>query len=174
MVNAMDGTMDVESQIRLMRTVIGRKYMEMDDFIEKCAVSPGDAEIYEALIELLKNDVRGYKSLIACLEGGTSGEKAEYYDLGSLSEREVGLYNDVYLPLLAENDFADERQAMSFKSKYTCDAEMGKYIRAGRAALDSPLLITLMARNSDIAATIGKLVLSEPELASALEDETVC
>lgn len=168
----MDGTMDVESQIRLMRNVIGRKYMEMDDFIEKCVVSPEDAEIYEALIELLKNDVRGYKAIIESLEGNDSGEK-QFYDIASLSEREVGLYNDIYLPLLSENDFEDERQAMQFKSNFKTDSELSKYVKAGRAALDSPLLITLMARNSDIAASIGKLVLSEPELASALEDETL-
>ncbi len=165
----MDGTMDVGSQIRLMRTVIGRKYMEIDDFIDKCMSSPDDSELYESLIELLKNDVKGYKALIDDLENGRSGA-GEYYGIASLSEIEVGLYNDLYLPMLSDSDFQDETAAMELKNRGIEDPEEDRYAVAGRAALGSPLLIDLMSRNEDIAAAIGKMVLSEPELASALEE----
>ncbi len=166
----MDGTMDVESQIRLMRTVIGRKYLEMDDFIDKCASSPGDAEIYEALIDLLKNDVKGYKALISDMESGNPENSGNYRDIGSLTEREVGLYNDIYLPMLNDSDFQDETLAMSFKGRGAQGGGEDRYVTAGRAALSNSLVIDLMSRNDEIASAIGKMVLAEPELASALED----
>ncbi len=165
----MDGTMDVESQIRLMRTVIGRKYMEMDDFIDKCVSSPGDAEIYEALIELLKKDVKGYKAAVADMEAGITDAAGDYGDITSWSEREVGLYNDIYLPMLEDSDFQDERQAMALKSEGSTETEESRYIRAGRAALDNPVVLSLMARNAEITAAIGKMVLEEPDLVSALD-----
>ena len=167
----MDGTMDVESQIRLMRAVIGRKYMEIDDYIDKCESSPDSSEMYEALIDFLKNDIKGYKAIIDDLKDGNCDFTGDYYDIASLPERAVGLYNDVYLPSLKEEDYNDECNAMGIKSNYATSLVQNRYMKVGKAALESPLLVTLMSRNTDILALIGKVVLSEPELINALNDE---
>lgn len=162
--------MDVDSQIRLMRTVIGRKYMEIDDFIDKCGNSDEDSDSYDLLIDFLKNEIRGYKTLIDELQEGAD-LSGNYGGISSVPERVVGIYNDIYLPSLKENDLADEQNAMAIKTKYASDIVRNKYVKVGKAALDSPLVLALMSRNIDIAAVIGKIVLSEPELINALNDE---
>lgn len=166
----MDGTMDVDSQIRLMRTVIGRKYMEIDDFIDKCGTSEENSDNYDLLIDFLKNDIRGYKTLIDELQDGAD-LSGNYGEISSVPERVVGIYNDIYLASLKESDLADEQEAMAIKTKYASDLVRNKYVKVGKAALDSPLVLALMSRNIDIAAVIGKIVLSEPELINALNDE---
>ena len=172
LVRTMDGKMDVESQVRLMRTVIGRKYMEIDDLIGKSSgASPEDAELYEGLIEFLKNDIRGYKSIVDDLMDGSVDFTGDLYDIASLPERMVGIYNDFYLPSLSESDLADEQNAMALKTSYAKELVVGKYVKIGRAALDNPLVLSIIAQNEDFLAIIGKIVLSEPELINALNDE---
>lgn len=164
--------MDVESQIRLIRTVIGRKYMELDDLIDKSMGSPdSDTAAYDALIEFLKNDIKGYKAIIDDLKDGSCDYTGNYYDIASLPERAVGIYNDYYLPNLKEIDLADEHAAMDLKSKYATTLIENKYVKVGRAAINNPLVLSIMSQNSDILAVIGKIVLSEPELINALNDE---
>ena len=168
----MDGNMDVGSQVRLMRTVIGRKYMEIDDLIERSeGAAPEDVQLFEDLIEFLKNDIRGYKAIIEDLKDGSADLTADLYDIASLPERAVGIYNDFYLPSLGENDLADEQKAMEYKSQYAREMVLGKFAKVGRAALDNPLVLSLMARNDEFVALVGKYVLSEPELLNALNDE---
>jgi hypothetical protein len=83
----------------------------------------------------------------------------------------VGIYNDFYLPSLSESDLADEQNAMALKTSYAKELVIGKYVKIGRAALDNPLVLSIIAQNEDFLAIIGKIVLSEPELINALNDE---
>lgn len=167
----MDGNMDVASQVRLMRTVIGRKYMEIDDLIDKTkSADPQTAQNYEDLIEFLKNDIKGYKAIIDDLKDGSIDYTGDLYDIASLPQQAVGLYNDFYLPSLNEIDLKDEQDAMELKGKYAAKLVNAKYISIGKAALESPLVVNLMSQNPDILAVIGKIILSEPELINALND----
>lgn len=168
----MDGNMDVASQVRLMRTVIGRKYMEIDEYIDKSAnAGPEDCIVYEGMIDFLKNDIKGYKAIIDDLKDGSNDLTGDYYDIASLPETAVGLYNDFYLPNLGEDDLRDEQMAMSLKIKYATELVENKYMKVGKAALDSPLCLALMSQNADILTLLGKVVLSEPELINALNED---
>ena len=133
--------------------------------------SPEDAELYEGLIEFLKNDIRGYKSIVDDLMDGSVDFTGDLYDIASLPERMVGIYNDFYLPSLSESDLADEQNAMALKTSYAKELVVGKYVKIGRAALDNPLVLSIISQNEDFLAIIGKIVLSEPELINALNDE---
>lgn len=163
--------MDVASQVRLMRAVIGRKYMEIDDLIEKSKnADPQSAQNFEDLIEFLKNDIKGYKAIIDDLKDGSVDYTGDLYDIASLPEQAVGLYNDFYLPSLGEADLKEEQTAMELKGKYAVQLVNNRCIGVGKAALESPLVVNLMSQNPDILAVIGKIVLSEPELLNALND----
>ena len=61
----MDGTMSITDQVRLMRSVMGRKIMELDEYNDKAAEAVGDeAERYLAMADFLENDIAGYKTII--------------------------------------------------------------------------------------------------------------
>ena len=61
----MDGNMEIRDQVRLMRSVMGRKIMEIDELNDKAAELTGEeAGKCLALAEFLKNDVAGYKTII--------------------------------------------------------------------------------------------------------------
>ncbi|MCQ2084559.1 MAG: hypothetical protein MJZ21_00245 [archaeon] len=144
--------------------------MEIDDFIEKSEKSPESAEAYEALIDFLKNDIKGYKAIIDDLKDGSCDFSGNYYDIASLPEKAVGLYNDFYLPGLKDEDYQDEVTAMNIKSSYAVKLVEDKYVKIGRAAIENPKVRDIMCRNGDILALLGKIVLSEPELINAINE----
>lgn len=167
----MDGNMDVESQIGLIRSVIGRKSLEIDDLIEQSAVVPKEqAQNFEDLIDFLKKDIIGYKAVTAYLTKGTLDQETELYEIESLPERIVGFYNDFYLPVLSDSDLQDERIASNLKSRVAAQRSAIKYIEIGKAALENPLVTTLLTQHPEILAAIGKYVISEPELLNALSE----
>ena len=167
----MDGNKDVESQIRLIRSVIGRKSLEIDDIIEQCSsVPPEQAQNFEELIDFLKKDIIGYKAVTTYLTKGTLDPNAELHEIESLPERVVGFYNDFYLPTLMGTDLEEEETASKMKSAVAKQRAANKFVDIGKAALENPLVTTLLTQHPDILAVIGKYVSADPELYNALSD----
>lgn len=166
----MDGKMDAESQVKLIRSVIGRKSLEIDDIVEQCAEMPLQAQNFEDLVDFLKKDIAGYKAMITYLTKDTMNPQAELYEIESLPERAVGLYNDFYLPTLMGSDLEEERIASTLKSNLAARLAAYKFIDAGKAALESPLVISLLSERPDILAVIGKYVSADPELFNAISE----
>ncbi len=166
----MDGKMDAETQIKLIRSVIGRKSLEIDDIIEQCTEIPQQAQNFEDLVDFLKNDILGYKAITTYLTKGTMDSQAVLYEIESLPERAVGLYNDFYLPTLEGSDLEEEQLASKLKSDIAARCAAYKFIDIGKAALESPLVSTLLSQHPDILAIIGKYVSADPELYNALSE----
>lgn len=166
----MDGTMDIPTQIRLMRSVVGRKYMEIDDFSDKAASLTGDeAGNYVEIIDFLKKDIMGYKTIIDDLKDGSCDYTGNLYDIASLPADTLGLYNDFYLPLLSEDDRADEDAAMQLKVGYAKDLAKTYLVRIGKQVLTNELALNLIMSNDDILAAVGAAATSDPEIMNALQ-----
>lgn len=167
----MDGNKDVESQIRLIRSVIGRKSLEIDDLIEQSNSVPEEqAQNFEDLIDFLKKDIVGYKAVTAFLTKGSLDPSVDLYEIESLPERTVGFYNDFYLPTLSESDYEEERIASALKSKIASQRQASRFIDIGKAALENPLVTSLLTQHPELLSIIGKYVASDPELYNALTE----
>ncbi len=167
----MDGNKDVESQVRLIRSVIGRKSLEIDDIIEQASsVPPEQAQNFEDLVDFLKKDIIGYKAITAYLTKGTMDATTELYEIESLPERVVGLYNDFYLPTLMGSDLEEEETAAKMKSAIAKQRAAFRFVDLGKAALENPLVTALLTQHPDILAVIGKYVSADPELYNALSE----
>ena len=93
----MDGINDISGRIRLMRSVIGRKIMEMDLFNDKAEELKGDDAIaYVNTIDFLKNDIAGYKSIIDDLRGRKCDYSGNLYDLNSVSASRCSSANPIH------------------------------------------------------------------------------
>lgn len=98
----MDGTMSITDQVRLMRSVMGRKIMELDEYNDKAAEAVGDeAERYLSMADFLENDIAGYKTIIEDLKDGSCDYTGSLYDIASLPAELLGLYQNFYIPSLA-------------------------------------------------------------------------
>ena len=118
----MDGTMSITDQVRLMRSVMGRKIMELDEYNDKAAEAVGDeAERYLAMADFLENDIAGYKTIIEDLKDGSCDYTGSLYDIASLPAELLGLYQNFYIPSLSPEDRADENAAMELKVSYAKD-----------------------------------------------------
>ena len=163
----MDGTMSITDQVRLMRSVMGRKIMELDEYNDK-----GDeAERYLAMADFLENDIAGYKTIIEDLKDGSCDYTGSLYDIASLPAELLGLYQNFYIPSLSPEDKADENAAMELKVSYAKDLATSYAAKIGKAALSSDLALNLMMSDDGILAAIGAIVASNPEILSALSDE---
>ena len=168
----MDGTMSITDQVRLMRSVMGRKIMELDEYNDKAAEAVGDeAERYLAMADFLENDIAGYKTIIEDLKDGSCDYTGSLYDIASLPAELLGLYQNFYIPSLSPEDRADENAAMELKVSYAKDLATSYAAKSGKAALSSDLALNLMMSDDGILAAIGAIVASNPEILSALSDE---
>ena len=168
----MDGTMSITDQVRLMRSVMGRKIMELDEYNDKAAEAGGDeAERYLAMADFLENDIAGYKTIIEDLKDGSCDYTGSIYDIASLPAELLGLYQNFYIPSLSPEDRADENAAMELKVSYAKDLATSYAAKIGKAALSSDLALNLMMSDDGILAAIGAIVASNPEILSALSDE---
>jgi len=168
----MDGNMDIPSQIRLMRSVIGRKIMEIDEYNDKAAEMTGDeAAKFVDMIDFLKNDIAGYKTIVDDLKDGTCDYTGDLYDIASLPEASVELYDSFYLPMLSDEDRSDEEAAMSLKGQYAVDLVNSYAVKLGKMALSNPIALGIMSSNDSFLAAVGKMVLSDPELQNALKED---
>jgi len=166
----MDGNISIRDQVVLMRAVIGRKYMEIDDFEEKAANLTGDqAEKCLDMIEFLKKDILGYKSIIDDLRDGSNDLTGDLWDIASLPENSFRLYTEFYLPGLSEPDREEDSKAMEIKAKYAQDLAKAYVLHIGRMALTDPGVIDLMLSNENLVSLIGSAVLDMPELLEAIE-----
>ena len=165
----MDGNMEIRDQVRLMRSVMGRKIMEIDELNDKAAELTGEeAGKCLALAEFLKNDVAGYKTIIDDLKDGSNDHTGNIYDIASLPAEAVGVYNDLYLPELSPDDLEDEKAAMSLKVEYAKDLVQSRLVKIGKAALSNDLALNLMMSSDDILAAIGAVVSQDAEIMSAI------
>jgi hypothetical protein len=166
----MDG--NLREHIQLMRTVIGRKTMEIDTFEEKAANSTGDeAEKSLNMLEFLRNDINGYKSIIDDFKDGTCDFTGNLWDIASLPEDSLGLYTDFYLPALAQEDRDDETKAMELKAKYAVEVAKAYVLYLGRTALTDTRVIDLIMANEELVSLIGAAILDIPELLNAMEKQ---
>jgi len=161
----MDGNTDIREQVMLMRAVIGRKIIEMDEFSEKAASSTGEeSEKYLDLIDVLKNDIAGYKTIIEDFKDGTNDLTGNVWDIASFPEGSAELYHEIYLPSLSAQDRDEETEAMNFKCKYAEDLARAYLIHLGRQALTDPRAIDVLLGYEDIVNAIGAMVLETPEV----------
>jgi len=168
----MDGNQDIAEQVKLMRSVIGRKIMEIDEFNTKAENMVGDeAGKYVDLVDFLNHDIAGYKTIIEDLRDGSCDYTGNLWDIASLPAESVGLYTDFYLPALSECDRADEEAAMHLKGTYAQDLAKGYTMKLGRTALTSQMAINLMMADDSIAMAIGMAVAGNPEIMDALKSE---
>ena len=168
----MDGINDISGRIRLMRSVIGRKIMEMDLFNDRAEELKGDDAIaYVNTIDFLKNDIAGYKSIIDDLRGRKCDYSGNLYDLASVPAETASLYSDFYLPSLYEEDKADEEAAMKLKGEYAVEFSRRYSVQMGRAALVNQMAIDILMADERFAALIGNIVLENPELQNIIEND---
>ena len=91
----MDGNMEIMDQVKLMRAVIGRKVMEIDDYEAKAAETTGDeSEKCLNMIDFLTNDIAGYKTIVEDLKDGSNDMTGNLYDIASLPSELAQLYMD--------------------------------------------------------------------------------
>jgi hypothetical protein len=165
----MDGNMDIREQVMLLRAVIGRKIMEIDDFEEKVTNLTGDeAERYLDMIDFLKKDIMGYKSIVDDLKDGSNDFTGDLWDIASLPEKSLSLYTEFYLPGLSDEDREEDTNAMEIKAKYAQDLAKAYVLHVGRMALTDPNVIDLILANEDLVSMIGAVVMDTPELIDAL------
>lgn len=168
----MDGNAEIREQVMLMRAVIGRKIMEIDEFEEKATNLTGDeAEKCLDMIDFLKKDIMGYKSIVEDLRDGTNDLTGDLWDIASLPEDSLHLYTDFYLPGLSEEDRHEDSKAMELKAKYAQDLARLYVLHVGRMALTDPTVIDMILANEDLVSLIGSAVLDMPELLDVLEKQ---
>ncbi|MCQ2070452.1 MAG: hypothetical protein MJZ68_04925 [archaeon] len=156
---------DVASDIRLIRNVIGRKAMEIDGINDRIEDLTGDdVDIFLDLLEFLENDMKGYKAIVDDLRNGRGDRDGEYYEIASLSERAIGIYNDLYLPSLSPEDLDDEVAAMKFKGDYASGSIERDLATIGAKALRTPEVVEMLTRDRDFTELVGKLVVEDPEM----------
>ncbi len=161
--------MEIKEQVRLLRGVIGRKIMEIDEFDNKAAEATGDeSEKFMNMIDFLEKDIAGYKSIVDDLKDGTNDLTGNLWDIASLPQDALELYTQFYVPSLSEYDQEDERTAMEIKSKYAIDLANAYVLDIGRLALSDPKVLDLMMANEAFATMIGTAVLETPELRDAM------
>ncbi|MCL2296124.1 MAG: hypothetical protein FWC29_03475 [Methanomassiliicoccaceae archaeon] len=168
----MDGNIDIREQVMLMRAVIGRKIMEIDAYEEKATNLTGDeAEKCLNMIDFLKRDILGYKSIIEDLRDGSMDLTGDLWDIASLPEDSLHLYTDFYLPELSEEDRNEDTKAMELKAKYAQDLAKAYIVHIGRMALTDPNVIERILANEELVSLIGSAVLDMPELLEAIEKQ---
>ncbi|MDR1404296.1 MAG: hypothetical protein LBJ20_01835 [Candidatus Methanoplasma sp.] len=168
----MDGNGEIRDQLMLMRAVIGRKIMEIDEFEEKAANLTGeDAEKCLDAIEFLKKDIMGYKSIVEDLKDGSNDLTGDLWDIASLPEDSLHLYTDFYMPGLSQEDRAEDERAMAIKVKYAQDLARAYILHIGRMALTDPDVIDRILANEELVSLIGSAVLDIPELLEAVEKQ---
>lgn len=168
----MDGNADIREQVILMRAVIGRKIMEIDEYEEKATNLTGEeAEKCLDMIEFLKKDIMGYKSIVEDLKDGSNDLTGDLWDIASLPEDSLHLYTDFYLPGLSSEDRDEDSQAMEIKAKYAQDLARAYVLHIGRMALTDPNVIDKILANEDLVSLIGSAVLDMPELLDAIEKQ---
>ena len=168
----MDGNMDIREQVMLMRAVIGRKTMEIDEYDEKATNLTGEeAEKCLNMIEFLKKDIAGYKSIVDDLKDGTNDLTGDLWDITSLPEDSLALYTEFYIPSLSSEDRDEDHRAMDIKVKYAQDLARMYLIHIGRMALTDPKVLDLIMANEELAALIGGAILDMPELSVLIEKQ---
>lgn len=168
----MDGDMEIRDQVNLMRAVIGRKVMEMDDYDEKATNETGqDAENCLDMIEFLKNDIAGYKTIVEDLKDGTNDMSGNLWDIASLPEESITLYTEFYLPSLSNEDREEENGAMELKAKYAVDLAKSYVMHTARMALMDPKIIDMIMADEELVTIIGGAILDRPALIAALTNQ---
>ena len=166
----MDGNMDIREQIMLMRAVIGRKIMEIDEYEERATNITGEeAEKCLDMIEFLRCDIAGYKSIIDDFKDGTNDLTGNLYDIASLPQDSINLYNGFYISGLSAEDRAEDMKAMDIKVKYAQDLARMYIVYIGRTALMDPRAVDMIMANEEIVAAIGALVMDSPEIFDAIQ-----
>lgn len=164
--------MSITDQVRLMRSVMGRKIMEIDEYNDKAAEAVGEeAGRYLSMAEFLESDVAGYKTIIEDLRDGSRDYTGNIYDIASLPADLLGLYQNFYVPSLSPEDRADENAAMEIKVNYAQDLAKSYMVGIGRAALSNDLALNLMMSDESVLAAIGTIVSANPEILNALSDD---
>jgi hypothetical protein len=161
----MDGNADIKEQVKLMRAVIGRKIMEIDEFEEKATNLMGDeAEKCLDMIDFLKKDILGYKSIVEDLRDGSNDLTGDLWDIASLPENSLRLYTEFYLPGLSDEDREEDTKAMDIKVKYAQDLAKAYVLHIGRMALMEPNVVDRILADETFVYLIGSAVLDKPEL----------
>lgn len=165
----MDGDMSIKEQVRLLRSVIGRKVMEIDDFDKEAAGTIGDdVERYLNVIEFLNNDIAGYKTIVEDLSDGSRDMTGNIYDIASLPPESAAIYTEFYLPLLSEDDRQEEEIAMGIKTQYATDLAKEYVIHVGRVALMDTNALEVILADEEILTLIGNAILDSPRIMEAL------
>ena len=160
----MDGNMGIRDQVKLLRSVIGRKIMEIDELEEKLTVIKGDAaDQYLNMIDFLKKDITGYKTIVDDLKDGSNDLSGYIEDIATLPPNSVKIYNEMYLPALNEEDRAEDNAAMDIKIKYVKDLRRANEIYLGRMALTDPRVLDFMLADEELVRLIGNIVMETPE-----------
>jgi hypothetical protein len=168
----MDGNADVREQVMLMRAVIGRKVMEIDEFDEKATNLTGDeAEKCIDMIDFLKKDIMGYKSIIEDLKDGSNDLTGDLWDIANLPEDSLRLYCDFYLPGLSAEDRDEDSRAMDIKVKYAQDLARAYILHIGRMALTDPGVLDKILADEELVYLIGSAVIDIPELIDAIVEQ---
>lgn len=168
----MDGNMEIKEQVRLMRSVIGRKIMEIDEYDKKAADNKGEeSEKYLNMINFLTNDIAGYKTIVEDLKDGSNDMTGNLYDIASLPSELAQLYMEFYLPSLNEADREEEDLAMELKAKYAMDLAKVYVMHIGRMALVDPRIVDMIMDNEKLVMTIGNAILDAPDILKALNEQ---
>ena len=167
----MDG-MPIKDQVKLLRSVVGRKIMEIDELDQKACDTLGEeAEKYANLVSFLTNDILGYKAMVADLKDGTRDLTGNVYEIASLPADLINLYTDFYLPGLSEEDLEEEKLAMDLKSQYALDLAKAYVLLIGKTSITDPKSLELILADEELVMMIGNAVLQRAEIFNALTNQ---
>jgi len=160
----MDGNIDIRQQVNLLRAVIGRKIMEIDELEDKLTVIKGDeADQYLNMIDFLKKDIIGYKTIVDDLKDGTNDLSGYIEDIATLPENSIQIYNTQYLPALSAEDREEDTLAMAIKIKYVEDLRKANEMYLGRMALTDPKVLDAMLGDEELVRLLGNIIMETPE-----------
>lgn len=167
----MDG-ISVKDQVKLLRSVIGRKIMEIDELDQKACDTLGDEAVkYANMVSFLTNDIIGYKAMVEDLKDGTRDLTGNVYEIASLPADLINLYTDFYLPGLASDDLEEEKLAMELKSHYAIDLAKAYVLLIGKTALQDQKALELILADEELVTMIGNAVLDRAEIFNALTNQ---
>lgn len=168
----MDGEISTREQVLMIRAAIGRKIMEIDEFDKKAAEATGqESEKFMNAMEMLNNDIIGYKMIIDEIKYGWSDVTGNLYNLNSLPEETVALYREFYCANLSEDDARDESLVSDLKCKYAVDLANNYLVHMGRMALVDQRVIDLIMADEELVAALATLIMDRPEIADALNGQ---
>ena len=155
---------DVSELIKIFRSAIGRKVIELDEFKMAAETNMDQAETYTDLVDFLERDIAGYKNILEDLKDGSVDFTGDFLTIANFNETLARIYNEVYLPSLSAEDSEAETLAMNLKSEYVTNLAFNHMADLGRNAILDQNIIDQILEVDEYAIAFGNFVSEYPPL----------